>query len=220
MENIIGILIFLAFLLFEALQRSKKNKQRQQRQMPSEPYPDEYYREDPYALPPPQEPESDLERALREIQDALTSTAEPKADPAPPSLPKRKEPAALPPRPLPVPAPERQPEVFIPTRERYRTEDAFETTRRPEMRPEAFPNQETFRGEDAFEAKRLPALRKEPRAARPVVTADPLVTPRESSAVAPKLTHPLLDELDLRDPKQLRRAVLLHEILGPPKSRR
>ncbi|MEM1094289.1 MAG: hypothetical protein AAGJ10_06765 [Bacteroidota bacterium] len=220
MENIIGILIFLAFLLFEALQRSKKNKQKQQRQMPGEPYPDEYYAEDPYALPPPQEPESDLERALREIQDALTSASEPKRDPAPQPLPERQVPPALPPRPLPTHAPETQPEVFIPTERKYRSEDAFETTRRPDMRSERFPSEpEPRRSEDAFE-RRLPALRTSPRPSRPIVTANPLVTPKESSAVVPKLTHPLIDDLDLRDPRQLRRAVLLHEILGPPKSRR
>jgi len=202
MENIIGILILLAFLRFGALQRSKKNRrrQRQQQQLPSEPYPDEYYADDPYALPPPQEPESDLERALREIQDALTSASEPKPDPVPQPLPERRVPPALPPRPLPTHAPEAK--------------------RLPDVQPEVFiPEPEPRHREDAFE-RRLPAMRTEVRPSRPVVTADSLVTPKESSAVVPQLTHPLIEDLDLRDPRQLRRAVLLHEILGPPKSRR
>ncbi|MEM6645620.1 MAG: hypothetical protein AAF730_05170 [Bacteroidota bacterium] len=204
MENIIGILIFLAFLIFEALQLSKKNKKRQQ-QLPGEYYPDypyaaEQYPDVQYELPPPKEPESDLERALREIQDALTGAAEPKPQPAPPRPERREEPLALPPRPLPTHAPEAK--------------------RLPEVQPEVFaPKREPSQGEDAFE-RSLPVLRDERRVARPVVTAEPHLAPKESSAVVPQLTHPLLDELDLRDPKQLRRAVLLHEILGPPKSRR
>ena len=196
MENIVGLLIFLALLLFEALQRSKKNKRKQQPPIPGEPYPDGQH----YELPPADEPESDLERALREIQDALTSAAEPKPKPAPPpELPEYKEPLALPPRPLPERVPEMQPEVFIPKRETYQSEEAFE---------------------------RLPALRDESVVARPsvashVATHDFRTTAKPKlSEPKPTLTHPLVDDLDLRDPEQLRRAVLLHEILGPPKSRR
>ncbi|GAB5521582.1 MAG: hypothetical protein RhofKO_38330 [Rhodothermales bacterium] len=192
MENIIGLLIFLALLLFEALQRSKKNKRKQQPPMPGEPYPDEHH----YELPPADEPVNDLERALREIQDALTSASEPKPAP-PPELPEYKEPLALPPRPLPARTPEMQPEVFTPHRETYHSEESFE---------------------------RLPALPDESVVARPSVAAH--VASHGFPAVAQppkpesKRSHSLLADLDLRDPDQLRRAVLLHEILGPPKSRR
>ncbi len=214
--DLFEIIVFLLFLLFPLLQRSSQKKKQQQRQQqqqslpqpPASTLPEPHYEVDTYdGTPQPataHRENDELDEALREIRTLLgmpepePAPAPPKPNPAPVTLIRRPEP------------PTREPEFRPPPRTFH--EEQFEA-----QKTEAFESHDDHDlREDAFEAL---APYEEPKFEPKVVDKKQTVAAYEAPKTSRRRqSHQRLLKR-LREAEGAREAILLSEILGPPKGR-
>ncbi|GEM_PF-5476920 len=191
-QALLSILLVILYFILQAAGRNKKG--RQQRPVPA-----------PQRTPFPQhtsDPDDGMdewERALREIRTALGDV----------------EPEPEPPRPTPVPRPVPQQHERPPSAPKTapaakhtpipRAEDSFES-----------PHFEEWRSENFFE-RRAPV--KKPAQVVPVSPSVPVPAPpvRKNTPAPSRQRSPVLEALN--EPETARNAIILGEILGPPRAR-
>lgn len=189
-EALLSLLLVLFYIFLQFTGRKKREQQRRHAPLPTG-------GPAPQRTAEPNRGMSELERALHEIRTALggPESQPPIRKPAPAPIPQQNQ-QRLPPRPTPTTKPAPVPNF----------EDTFESQHFEEWRP------------DAPLERRAP--KKSP--ARPVAASQlaPTLTKTESRI----RTSPKQDRLAIQDllnaPGSARNAVLLGEILGPPRSRK